>query len=102
MTVTATRVIFAGSNRGAVERERLTRALRSLACRCLRAHCWDPRTQHWWLSELEDERAKAARRCWGGPVLVECGRAATARRERVGVWGQKDYTRKPRKGAGSG
>jgi hypothetical protein len=99
VTVTRARVIFAGSSRGAAEGERLTRALLSLKARGLCAPCQDPVVGGWWLSDSEEERARAALRCGGCPVLVECGRAAVARRERFGVWSGKDYTRKPTRGA---
>jgi hypothetical protein len=101
VTVSATKVIF--SNRGAVESEALTRALLNLKARGLRAHCQDSDVGGWWLSEDEDERARAARRCGGCPVFAECGEAARVRNERFGVWGGRDRTRRPgiAKGAAS-
>ena len=77
--------------------ERLLRALITIASRGLRTHCSDPGTSELWLSEHEAERREAARLCFGCPVLVECGAAATANDERWGVWAGRDFTRRPRK-----
>jgi hypothetical protein len=80
------------ARRGRVEGDRLTRALLDAASAGLRPHCSDAASKHLWLSESESERAEASRLCIGCPVLGECRAAATARRERFGVWGMKDST----------
>jgi hypothetical protein len=77
--------------------ERLTRALLNLAVGGQRPHCGDAETHHYWLSEKAHERALAVRWCHGCPVITECGAAATAQAERWGVWGAKDFSRRPRK-----
>lgn len=48
-----------------------------------------------WLSDSETDRALAAQRCTGCPVLAACDAAATEAREPFGVWGGKDRTRHP-------
>lgn len=73
----------------------LTNALLEAAGQGRRPHCGDPETHHLWLSENARERRIAEQLCIGCPVLVECGQAAEARRERFGVWGGVDRTRKP-------
>lgn len=75
--------------------DQLTRALLDLAARGERTHCSDPATHHLWLSEIKAERAEAAKLCRGCPVIIPCGQAATARQERWGVWGGRDFSRKP-------
>jgi hypothetical protein len=77
--------------------ERLTRALVDTASRGLRAHCSDPTTSALWLSEDEPERAEAVRLCRGCPVIQPCRTAATANNETFGVFGGKDFTRRPGK-----
>ncbi|HEY6686932.1 MAG TPA: WhiB family transcriptional regulator [Propionibacteriaceae bacterium] len=54
-----------------------------------------PRKHHLWLSEHIKERALAVRLCRGCPVLRECREAATAHRERFGVWGGKVFSPRP-------
>jgi Transcription factor WhiB len=72
--------------------DRLTKALAELAARGLRHHCADPELSHLWLSDHEDERALAAKLCFGCPVQMERWSVARARRERFGVWGAVDFT----------
>jgi hypothetical protein len=52
-----------------------------------------------WLSEDKTERDLAATYCGGCAVWLECGTAATANRERFGVWGGRDFSRPPGKKA---
>jgi hypothetical protein len=47
----------------------------------------------WWLSERADERARAARKCAGCPVLGACERLACG--AEFGVWAGKDRTPLP-------
>jgi hypothetical protein len=82
-------------NRGPVESATLTRALVDLASRGERPHCSDPGTSELWLSGHKAERAEAAKLCRGCPVIEPCGQAATARRERWGVWAGVDRTVRP-------
>jgi hypothetical protein len=89
----ASRVVL--SFRGGAASRRFTRALVDLAANGLRTHCSDPVTSELWLSEVEAERAEAARLCRGCPVVAPCGEAAVARGERFGVWGGRDRTRHP-------
>jgi hypothetical protein len=77
--------------------DKLTIALLTIASQGLRTNCSDPETHHYWTSEHQAERRLAVRACRGCPVLVECGEAATANDERHGVWGGRDYTRRPGK-----
>lgn len=77
--------------------ERLLRALITTASKGLRTHCSDPGTSELWLSEHEPERAEAATLCAGCPVFFPCGQAAEAHDERFGVWGGRDFTRRPGK-----
>lgn len=48
-----------------------------------------------WLSESAKDRAAAARRCDGCPVLLECSWAAEEEGETFGVWGGRDRTGMP-------
>jgi hypothetical protein len=75
--------------------ERLTTALLEAARQKQRPHCGDPATHHLWLSDSAAERRVAAILCAGCPVFDPCGEAATARAEPFGVWGGRDFTRKP-------
>jgi hypothetical protein len=77
--------------------ERLTKALVDLAAQGLRTHCSDPESHHLWLSEDAEERARAVKLCRGCPIIGPCGEAASARRERFGVWSGVDRTRPPGK-----
>ena len=79
--------------RGYQARDLLTEALIDLKAsgRCTPCTA-DPDTSHFWLSELEGERAIAARLWAGCPVLAECSDAAVAGGERFGVWAGIDRT----------
>jgi hypothetical protein len=77
--------------------EGLTRTLRDLAKEGILPHCADPETSHMWLSEDAEDRARATKWCRGCPIFTECGEAASARRERFGVWSGQDRTRPPGK-----
>jgi Transcription factor WhiB len=81
------------SRRGRIASDKLTIALLTIAAQGLRAHCSDPETHRYWLSDYPEERAIAMRACHGCPVFVECGDAARANREQHGVWAGKDLTR---------
>jgi hypothetical protein len=81
--------------RAARASDALTVALLTLASRGIRPACGDAETRHLWTSDNEHERNLAVRACTGCPVLVECGEAAHANDERHGVWGGRDYTRRP-------
>jgi Transcription factor WhiB len=78
--------------RGRVEGDRLTRSLLDAAAAGLRPNCSDPPSRHLWLPEDPAERREATRLCGGCVVLTQCAEAATARRERFGVWGGRDMT----------
>jgi Transcription factor WhiB len=73
----------------------LTVALLTLASQGLRTNCSDPAIHGYWTSDNEAERSLAVRACTGCPVLVECGEAAEVNDERHGVWGGRDFTRRP-------
>ena len=73
----------------------LTLALLGLAERGERTHCSDPTTGHLWLSEHEGERAIAVMLCDHCPVLNICRDTAQLRQETWGVWGGKDFSRRP-------
>jgi hypothetical protein len=73
--------------------DRLTKALLDLAGQGRRTHCSDPTISYLWLSEIDADRALAAKLCIGCPVQIECWAAAAAQGER---WGAIDFTRKPR------
>lgn len=76
---------------------RLTKALIDARAQGLRHHCDDDSIGYLWLSDHEDERALAAKLCWGCPVQAECWSTARARREKFGVWGGHDFTpRRPK------
>jgi Transcription factor WhiB len=75
--------------------DKLTVALLNAAVRGERAHCSDPATHHYWTSEHPAERSLAALACRGCPVAAECLAAAIANDERWGVWGGKDFSRRP-------
>ena len=91
MTASATRL------RASQASDRLTVALLTIASQGVRAHCSDPETHHYWLSEHAPERAIAVKLCTGCPVLQPCLEAARLNDERHGVWGGRDFTRKPGK-----
>jgi hypothetical protein len=81
------------STKGRRASDKLTIALLTIATQGLRAHCSDPETHHYWLSEHPGEHALAVRACGGCPVFDECGEAAKANREQHGVWAGKDHAR---------
>jgi hypothetical protein len=85
------------SRRGMAASERLTRALLQLTAQGLRPHCDDTQLGWLWLSETPSERAVAVVLCGGCPVKAPCRAAAEANQERFGVFGGKDYTRRPGK-----
>jgi hypothetical protein len=77
--------------------DRLTKALGDLAHQGIFPHCGDPSTGWMWLSDDADDRARAVKWCRGCPIFAECGEAASAQRERWGVWAGEDRTRQPGK-----
>ena len=78
-----------------VRTDALTLALLGLAERGERTHCSDPATHHLWLSEHEGERAVVVMLCRHCPVLTVCRDTAEVRQETWGVWGGKDFSRRP-------
>jgi hypothetical protein len=66
-----------------------------LAARGERTHCSDPTSHHLWLSERDTERASAVMLCDHCPVLNVCRDAAELRQETWGVWGGRDFSRRP-------
>jgi hypothetical protein len=83
--------------KGAPASDALNRALLELATKRLRTHCSDPESHHLWLSEDAADRRIATTLCIGCPVIIECGTAATARRERFGVWGRSRSNKRVQK-----
>jgi Transcription factor WhiB len=73
--------------------DRLTRALITTAARGIRPRCGDYETSYLWLSEDAKERRHTARMCVGCQLLEPC--ADVGRHQRFGVWGGKDFTRRP-------
>jgi Transcription factor WhiB len=73
----------------------LTLALLGLAELGLRTHCSDPASHHLWLSERDAERATAVMLCDHCPILTVCRDTAEQRQETWGVWGGKDFSRRP-------
>jgi hypothetical protein len=86
------------ANRAALASDALTTALLQLAARGQRTHCSDPELHNYWLSENPTHRAVAATLCTGCPVLDPCRDTAELHGERFGVFGGKDFTRRPGKG----
>ena len=76
----------------AVANQRLTHALVELATEGKRPRCGDQGEHDLWLSESAAERAVAATRCAGCPVLAECAASADANNEQFGVWAGVDRT----------
>lgn len=76
--------------RGRQARRRLTAALVRAAARGERTPCSDSDTHHYWTSDYARERALAARRCAGCPVLSEC--YAVGEHESFGVYGGHDFS----------
>jgi hypothetical protein len=70
-------------------------SLLNLASQGERAHCSDPETHHYWLSQHPAERKLAVRACTGCLVLQPCLEAAQLNDERHGVWGGRDFSRRP-------
>lgn len=64
-------------------RDALDRALLDLATEGRRPRCGEPDDHGLWVSDDHEDRARAARRCHGCPVLTECGAAADEERD---VW----------------
>jgi hypothetical protein len=79
----------------AIASNELTRAMINLAARGERTRCSDPTSHHLWLSEHEAERAIAVLQCDHCPVLAVCRDTAELRQETWGVWGGKDFSRRP-------
>jgi Transcription factor WhiB len=50
-----------------------------------------------WMSEDRDERAAAAHRCTGCPLLTLCGQYAKEIHASFGVYGGRDRTPQPRR-----
>jgi hypothetical protein len=78
-----------------VPTDTLTLALLGLAERGERTHCSDPTSHHLWLSERDAERATAVMLCDHCPILTVCRDTAEQRQETWGVWGGKDFSRRP-------
>jgi hypothetical protein len=78
-----------------VATDQLTRALLDMAARGQRSHCSDPTCHHLWLSEHDAERATAVMMCDHCPVLTARRTTAELRQETWGVWGDKDFSRRP-------
>jgi Transcription factor WhiB len=85
----------AARTRAARASDRLTVALLTIASQGLRTNCSEPETHHYWLSDAPTERALAVRACRGCPVLQPCLDSARLNDERHGVWGGRDFSRKP-------
>jgi Transcription factor WhiB len=79
----------------AARTDQLTMALINAASQGLRPHCSDPTTHRLWLSEHESERQVAVMLCRHCPVLTVCRDTAEQRDERFGVWGGRDFSRRP-------
>lgn len=79
-------------------REELDRALLEMANRGDRVRCSWPDIGPWFTSEDPEERARAARRCAGCPVLELCGASADEQGEKYGVWAGIDRTTTRAKG----
>jgi Transcription factor WhiB len=77
--------------------DRFARALLDLAAAGERTHCSDHASHHLWLSEDEHERAVAVMLCRHCPVEMVCRETAELRKETWGVWGSKDFSRRPGK-----
>jgi hypothetical protein len=78
---------------------RLNIALLTMAANGERPRCADPVDHDLWTSESEVDRAMAARWCTGCVVLDLCAAVAVEEDHRWGIWGGRDFTRRPgRKG----
>jgi hypothetical protein len=71
----------------------LTRALLNAAARGQRPRCGDAEVSDYWLSEADHERALAATWCTGCVVIAECDEVG--RHQTWGVFGGRDYIRRP-------
>lgn len=78
--------------------EELQRALVRLAAAGGRPRCGDWSETSPWLADDPRLRELAAKWCAGCPVIVECDAAAVENKERFGVWGGRDRTKRERKG----
>lgn len=76
-------------------REALDAALLDMAARGDKPRCAWPDLAPLFVSDDHDDRARAARRCWGCPVHAQCGAAADETGETFGVWAGIDRTRRP-------
>lgn len=98
MTTTSTariKPITTTTRRGREASEKLTRALLDLAATGQRTHCSDVLKHSYWISESDSERKLAALWCRGCPVLPQCLAAAQVNKETWGVWGARDFGRRP-------
>jgi hypothetical protein len=73
----------------------VNRALLTMAQRGDRPRCSDPVTKVMWTSEHADDRATAALWCNGCDVLDLCAAVAVEEDHRWGVWGGRDFSRRP-------
>jgi hypothetical protein len=78
---------------------RLNTALLTMAQRGERPRCSDPITNVMWTAENADDRAIAAQWCNGCVVLNLCAAVAVEEDHRWGIWGGRDFTRRPGKAA---
>jgi hypothetical protein len=90
-------VVYAGDSpklatyaltRGREETYRFSQAVIEACDRGSPPHCYD--AGDFWVSESVEDRRTAEQLCRGCPVLKYCHAAATARRERFGVWAGVD------------
>lgn len=72
-------------------------ALVDLAAKGERPRCGWPDIGPWFTSDDHEDRARAARRCAGCPVLELCAAVAEEEQPCHGVWAGKDYSRHPAK-----
>ena len=71
-------------------RDTLDRALVNMAAEGRRPRCGEHADRDLWTSDDPTDRARAARRCWGCPVLELCGAAADDERDAWAVRGGVD------------
>jgi hypothetical protein len=86
--------------RGIKETYAFTQAFRDALDRGMFPHCLN--AGDYWLSESAADRRIAEQLCRGCPVILECRTAATARKERWGVWGGVDRSPRGKKAQRSG
>lgn len=77
-------------------RQQLDMALLDMGANNRRTRCAEPADHAWWTSDLDAERAAAARLCQGCPVLQLCGAAAEEDAE-IFVYAGVDHGTKPRR-----